>query len=562
MNKLQIQYTAMSIPERMAFLQFDFFPKAELSTDQELNSFLSDIISDVSENSYLKKLAIERLMDLVFLKRLKPRQALTILIDIWAQDDLSLNLSRIKSLYYLYEHDTEDIEKIFHQYLDSTEAELMAEALFHLGLIDMQQGLLSKDMASSISFLEKSRSEFLSANQIIENRADAQVFTRILDVTVDILKNVARPLKTALTEIATLLFKIEGFSFNFKQGPFYVGFYRTLVRLVDILEQNPGNWLNYRTELSSLFHQYALIQNEQIKDRLSLSQLSLGFLEKINTNFFEPFFALNFSADQSRISVRLSELPKDSQEASFLENLLALLATDPKKKASVDALKDQLKELFPLVEDLTIDTLSAKYSDENEQMKWFKIYSELAGPSAAGLGHVIIRSCLLLQENRIYYGNYSEDDRNTFISSMLESAGYLTKDQTRKSTTQTGKSAGEVDIFIQDANRYPISIIEALNLTSVTKTYIETHIDKIFTYDSNGLADNYILVYANAPNFGSFYTTYRDFVKAHTFKYPLVSLTEDKSVQYTELKKFTIVHQRNGVNINMHHIVINLCDKK
>lgn len=562
MNKLQIQYTAMSIPERMAFLQFDFFPKAELSTDQELNSFLSDIISDVSENSYLKKLTIERLMDLVFLKRLKPRQALTILIDIWAQDDLSLNLSRIKSLYYLYEHDTEDIEKIFHQYLDSTEAELTAEALFHLGLINMQQGLLSKDMASSISFLEKSKSEFLSANQIIENRADAQVFTRILDVTVDILKNVARPLKTALTEIATLLFKIEGFSFNFKQGPFYVGFYRTLVRLVDISEQNPGNWLDYRTELSSLFNQYALIQNEQIKDRLSLSQLSLGFLEKINTNFFEPFFALNFSADQSRISVRLSELPKDSQEASFLENLLALLATDPKKKASVDALKDQLKELFPLVEDLNIDTLSAKYSDENEQMKWFKIYSELAGPSAAGLGHVIIRSCLLLQENRIYYGNYPEDDRNTFISSMLESAGYLTKDQTRKSTTQTGKSAGEVDIFIQDANRYPISIIEALNLTSVAKTYIETHIDKIFTYDSNGLADNYILVYANAPNFGSFYTTYRDFVNAHTFKYPVVSLTEDKSVQYTELKKFTIVHQRNGVNINMHHIVINLCDKK
>ncbi|KFF24442.1 hypothetical protein [Chryseobacterium vrystaatense] len=134
-----------------------------------------------------------------------------------------------------------------------------------------------------------------------------------------------------------------------------------------------------------------------------------------------------------------------------------------------------------------------------------------------------------MQQNHLYYGNFSEDDRNTFIASMLISAGFHVKDQTRKSTTETGKSAGEVDIFIEDINGYPLNIIEALNLSSVVKDYIKTHIDKIF--------------------------------KNHDFKYPLIPLVEDNSVEFSDLRKFTIVHNRNGTNVNMHHIVMNLAKK-
>ena len=426
----------------------------------------------------------------------------------------------------------------------------------------MQQALLSQDKSTSIAALEKSRSEFLSAIQVIENRTDAHILSRVIDLTINILNNVTHSLKTSLKEIADMLFKMDGFSFNFKDGPFYAGFYRILVGLVKISERNPLSWLDYRAELSSLFHQYSLIKDQEIKDRLSLSQLSSGFLGKLNTAFFEPFFALNFSADQSRIAIRLNELPPDGQEASFLKNLLDFLETDPKKKASSESLKNQLKQLFSSASDATIESLAAKYSGENEQMQLFKIYRELSKPTVTQLDDAIIKSCLTIQTNRIYYGSFSEDDRNTFIASMLESAGFLIKDQTRKSTTETGKSAGEVDIFIQDIENLPISLIEALNLAYVDKNYIATHINKIFTYDSNGLPDNYIIVYANAANFGSFYKTYCNYVKSHNFKYRLVKLTEDSSVLYSELKKFTVVHNRNGVEVKIHHIIINLSNKK
>lgn len=554
--------TAMNLPEKITFLQVDFFGEAEKATEKELNTLLSGIVSDSNENTYIQKLAIERLMDLVFLNKIKPRQALAILIDNWDGENVSLNITRIKSLYYLFEYEKDDIEKIFNQYLLSQESELTAEALFHLGLINMQQGLLSQDKDTSIAALEKSRAEFLSASQMIENRTDAHILSRVIDLTVNILNNVTHSLKIGLKEIAELLFKMNGFSFNFKEGPYYTGFYRILAELTKISEQNPLSWLDFRAELSSLFHQYSLIKDQEIKDRLSLSRLSSSFLDKLNTTFFEPFFALNFSADQSRIIVRLNELPQDGQEADFLRNLLIFLETDPKKKAYSESLRSQLKQLFSSASDATIEVLEEKYSGENEQMQMFKIYRELSTPSATQVDDAIIKSCLNIQTNRIYFGNFPEDDRNTFIASMMESAGFLLKDQTRKSTTATGKSAGEIDIFIQDINHLPISLIEALNLSYVDKGYIATHINKIFIYDANGLPNNYIIVYANVANFGSFYEKYRDYVKSHDFKYPLVKLTEDSLVQFSELKKFTVVHERNNIEVNIHHIVINLCDKK
>lgn len=562
MEDIQKHFATLNVAKKIIFFQFNFFSEVEKLADKELNFLLGSIISDANENIYVQKLAIERLMDLIFLSKLKPRQALTILIDTWAVEDLSLNTKRIKSLYYLFEFEKTDIESLLNDYLKSPETELVAEASFHLGLIDMQNGLLSKDKFLSIAFLEKSRSEFDFATQVIENRQDAHILSKVLDLTIHVLNNFGTSLKSGLKEIADLLFKMEGLSFNFREGPYYIGFYRTLMGLVKISEQNPQNWLDYRVGLSSLFHQYSLIKNDQIRERLSLSNLSSSFLEKINTAFFEPFFALNFSADQLRIEVRLQELPNDDPETSFLKNLLSFLETDPKKKASSESLRSQLRQLFPLISEYKIDSLELKYADYNEQMRLFKIYSELAKPSPSRLNDDIIRSCLTMQSNRLYFGDFSEDDRNTFVGSMLEMSGYLIKDQTRRSRSETGKSAGEIDILIQDIDRFPISIIEALNLSSVVKEYIITHINKIFTYDANGLSNNYVLVYANVKNFGTFYDRYRDFVKAHSFKYPLLRLVEDTTIPYSELKKFTIVHHRNTKEVQMHHLIINLFEGK
>ncbi|REG90582.1 hypothetical protein C8N25_10680 [Algoriphagus antarcticus] len=432
------KYISKSVPERIEFFSGNFFPEIQGIPTQQLNGFLAGIISDQTENTYVKGLALDRLMDLVFLDTINSRQALNMLIDNWSDDNLFLNVKRIKSLYFLCEHSGKEIEDIFTNYLSNDEAELTAEASFHLGLMNMQKGLLSLDQASSIYSLEKSNTNFMSASKMIENRVDASIFSKIISLTIDILKNVTDSLANGLKEIGVLFFKMEAFSFNFKDGPFYVGFYRVLQGLVNISGQNPKTWLDYRVELSNLFYQFSLVQNQEIKNRLQVSRLSGDFLTKLNNAFFDPFFTLNFSADKSRISARLIELNQLSPEADFLKKLLTLSSEDVKKKADDQSLKSELVKLFSPVSEDTVDSLLLQFTDLDEQAKLFKVFEILSKPSAVQMDDVIIRCCLMLQSMRAYYGNYSEDDRNTLIANLLETAGYLLKDQTRRSKTQTG----------------------------------------------------------------------------------------------------------------------------
>lgn len=48
--------------------------------------------------------------------------------------------------------------------------------------------------------------------------------------------------------------------------------------------------------------------------------------------------------------------------------------------------------------------------------------------------------------------------------------GYPVRDQTRQGTSNGGKEAGEVDILVRKEG-FPFSIIEALNLSSISEAY-------------------------------------------------------------------------------------------
>ncbi|WP_428067728.1 hypothetical protein [Chryseobacterium gambrini] len=141
MESLKDHFAKINTPEKIDFLQPSFLNVVEKSSEKELNALLQNIVLDETENTYVQRLAIERLMDLIFLSELKPRHALSILIDNWDSKDLSLNTLRIKSLYYLYDYEEKEVIKIYEQYLSSEESELVAEAFFHLGLVNMQLGM-------------------------------------------------------------------------------------------------------------------------------------------------------------------------------------------------------------------------------------------------------------------------------------------------------------------------------------------------------------------------------------------------------------------------------------
>ena len=116
----------------------------------------------------------------------------------------------------------------------------------------------------------------------------------------------------------------------------------------------------------------------------------------------------------------------------------------------------------------------------------------------------VLYSCIQLQSLALY-SEAKENERNDFIAKILESKGYIIKDQTRRGKSNSGKDAGEVDIYIQNKNGFPFSIIEALNLKNFNTDYIDTHIDKINKYDTTGNTVNLCLTYANIVDFDAFW---------------------------------------------------------
>jgi hypothetical protein len=167
-------------------------------------------------------------------------------------------------------------------------------------------------------------------------------------------------------------------------------------------------------------------------------------------------------------------------------------------------------------------------------------------------------ACIKLQARKLYV-NATEDERNDFIADLLETNGYRLKDQTRRGSSAAGKSSGEVDIFIEK-NGLPFTIIEALNLDSLNTSYLNTHLDKIYSYDTAGNLFNVCLSYVKIKDFGSFWDKYCAHVRKHEYPVMLISsdMNADKDYSYSDIRFMTTTHNRSGKTTYLYHICVKI----
>lgn len=168
----------------------------------------------------------------------------------------------------------------------------------------------------------------------------------------------------------------------------------------------------------------------------------------------------------------------------------------------------------------------------------------------------IIFACLQLQGNEKYKDAF-ENERNSFVTAILEAKGCYVKDQSLWGKSSEGKAAGEIDIFVRKNTGEPFSIIEALYLDSLNKTYIDSHLNKIFGYDPNGLKHNFILVYSTAKKFLELWNKYTKYLPSIQYPYSFVEFREKES-RFTDLKIGTSLHLRSDQKVYLHHIFVNL----
>lgn len=175
----------------------------------------------------------------------------------------------------------------------------------------------------------------------------------------------------------------------------------------------------------------------------------------------------------------------------------------------------------------------------------------------------LVACCSSLQGNYLERIIGTENDKNTYLRDLLKrNKNYTIYDQTLNGSSYGGKAAGELDLKIcinRNGEEKPLAILEALNLDSIQSNYLKQHIDKIYNYDTWGAKRNYLVIYAQAPDFGDFCGRYQNFLENFEFPLEVVNSLEERELEfYSEIRLYDTLLIRNGKETTITHVIINM----
>ena len=557
-NGLLNKYRVFTVPEKISFFGCDAHEILVSFEELQIYKFLRSIILDQSESPYIRKKAIELHTNYILIHKLKPRYALNILIDFWTESqDISLEVRRLKDLFLFYELEPDGIKKIYQSSTNNDEVEIQAESYFHLGLIDFMSALKS-EQSQFKKILQQSLSEFESAFGIIENRIDSEFFITIINFILDLIEGRKDSSDYHLSRLTQILWRRDVLSISNVSSPFWVSFYKVLLSISKVDNLLQSTWLDYRENFLKLYYYYCEIKNDELKDRLSESLLKEEFSKYCIASFFDPYILLSPAYELAKIDARLKEVSADSDEYKFLNYLKELEKTsDSKKKIGIEVILNELSQLFPNRNFSSIQPLLSNVKNFDDVNLIFQIFNILKEPNTEYFLDNCLWSCIEMQSNKMYT-EASEDERNTFIASILTAKNWVVKDQTRRGKSHQGKSAGELDIFITLQNGEPFAVIEALNLKSLDKHYINLHLTKIFGYDTVGLKQNLILIYSSAMKFDDLWTKYCSHITEVNYPYKYLRDNERDDYILPEIRLRETIHLRQGMEVSLFHMMVNM----
>ncbi|MDA2480181.1 hypothetical protein ACS2TZ_27140 [Bacillus cereus group sp. Bce025] len=526
---------------------------------KKVQQFLKGIILNSEENSNIRKKALENFINLVLLQKIKKRFALNLLLDEWIKtEDEFLEIIRLKKLLLFYEDESEEIEDLYLSLIDHKVIEIKCESLFQLGMASFLKANVLKDKDEYMESLKSSLYYLEEASNCVENRVDAKFFSTIVTMLIDIIQGSDGSFRQNINKIAKLLWEQRVFSFKDSVSSLQVGLYRTLNSFGEIRIVDPTGWLDYRREFNNLCYYFYQIKNQEVYNEILESSMLKNVSENLIRRSIEPLFSINFSAEICKIEKRLNEVDDSSEEHEFLVYLKNLVNdSEVKERAERNMIYNKIINTFPNIEKSRIDNEFKKIKDVHNAQDIIHLFELFSEYSYDNLLDTIISACINLQGNRIYRDK-TENERNTFLVSCLDMAGFFNKDQTLWGKSKEGKTSGEIDIFIKKKNGQPFSIIEALNLDSLKKDYLELHLEKIFGYDTSGLKYNFIVVYSTSKRFSEFWNRYVAHIKEYKYPHSLKEYQEVSGYDYTNIRVGKTVHIRNDKEIYLYHIVIDL----
>lgn len=275
------------------------------------------------------------------------------------------------------------------------------------------------------------------------------------------------------------------------------------------------------------------------------SEIAFSIAAVSNTDYDMGYIIIGAKYDKGNLTV--NGISRSIHMSNIIEAAIKQLNCKPKTSYSMESLNGSNICVIQVESSNKMVTLGSDSSSRS-----------ITSVSAEEMTFIdkLFLACVKLQRNPLF-NDASEDQRNDFIRDILETSGYQVKDQTRQGLSGTGVSTGEVDLLVQN-NELPLCIVEALNLSSLNKNYLNLHLDKLYNYDTSGNKFNVILSYVSIGDFGVFWDRYRTHIKNHLFPYQLIECDETMlgSHNYTDIKYFRTIHDRNGSKTHLWHICV------
>lgn len=531
------------------FDQKDFSAFYNLA-ENDSHKLLQCIVGSSSENIYIRKQALQLYIDFMLCGHLKQtRKVITFLLDyISSEEEHFVLMCKLKNLWLFYEKEKEEIEEFYLSFTHS-DNELMAEKFMGLGYINTYKSASATDKSNFDSCLSNMRMNFIAARELLENRTDAEYFLAFCDIWLSIHSDSPAINTIAINNI------IDEFGRNSLNPQDYI-FQTTMCQVLqstnEFVNTETATWIDYQSEFKKLYVNWYNIHNAHIQNKIKDKGIIKALIKHLDNAIMEPYFERCYLVEKLKIEKCIIEVGKDSDLGQFLTHILSLPFDGD---INISNIRNLLKELSlcPISDKelMQIKTI------EDAKKLLFNDIDRIKGDKFEYINAHIEHALIELQKNTMF-SNATEDQRNTFIRSILSNSINIT-DQTFSGVSSSGHSAGEVDLLIRDFNNMPYSYIEAMNLTSVSKKYVSEHIKKIFGYDSAGCENNYIICYVQLVDFESFWRKYIEFVKTEEVGFVRLN-DEEVATSYCNFKRHKISYLRNGKEVTMHHIAVLIHD--
>lgn len=286
--------------------------------------FLKEIIN-TTENTFIKRSACKIICELTAVNVIKNRySSLGVLFDFLSSNTNELIDIALKQLPFFIELLTSEIEHKVIDLTDHDNGDISSQAYFFLGIKTFFFSMSKNDFPNFISTISEAEKYFLAAENVMENRNDAQFYIMLIQLTKALLSNDQEGVTTTVTDLyenlqLRALYDFDTTGLEFEYLIFQM--FESLNREYKIVSRSQ-EWLDVRQETQMILE--ASLEIEKLKLHNSkFTNITKKIVEESISKIESNIYNFHLYGERKRLIALQSQ--SDKRLVDFIDSILQSL---------------------------------------------------------------------------------------------------------------------------------------------------------------------------------------------------------------------------------------------